>query len=351
MDLRIHLIRTQTWKKHFGVSPLASNPVRHVHRCHRDFDHDLNILMLNVAPGIFAPKGSSARSKIGAAFTQYFKDYVPGKTQSSALISARYACSTQHNMSLQNQGRLEVGTLIGILANTIPTIFYMLVHVYADKRLLQNIRDELENTSVSTLNPNYKSLMVLSMRKKCFLLHATFQEVLRFHARGAGARYVREDVILNNQYLLRKGMIVQMPTAVTHLDPTIWGADVKGFKPDRFLKKLNNKLVQKESHPSFEQSDAKSDLEIKQNLTGYRPFGGGTSLCPGRHFVTLETLALTACMVLRFDIEPANGEEWTIPQQKQESLATNVFPPTHDLKVRVTRRRGFEDVDWEYVMT
>lgn len=301
--------------------------------------------MINIAPSIFAPKGYKARTKIGAVFAKYFENFVPG--QSSAMALARYEFNNKYNVSLWNQGRLEVGTLLGILANTIPTVFYMLVRIYADSTLLQEIRDELESTAVMTLSKDSKKIMILSMREKCVLLHSTFQELLRYHARGAGARYVREDVMLNDQYLLKKGMIVQIPMAVMHFDPANWGTDVNEFKPNRFLKKHNDKSGDLKSGG---EKNIKPDMTFKQNPTGYRPFGGGTSLCPGRHFVTLETLALAACMVLRFDIEPANGQ-WTIPPQKQESLSTNVFPPAHDIKVRVKRRKGFEDTNWGFVMS
>lgn len=331
--------------------------------------------MLNVAPSILAPKGCSARTKIGAAFTQYFENYIPGRTQSSAMTLSRYTVSTRHGISLRNQGLLEVGTLIGILANTIPSLFYMLVRIYADQKLLQNIRDELESTAVENCSEKSKRvLMILSMREKCPLLHSTFQELLRFHAKGANARYVREDTMLDDQYLLKKGMIVHMPMAVMHFDPTIWGPDATEFKAERFLKKksddpsklnLNLKppnpngkahLQPKSSASGSGGGEEKKDP--KQTLTAYRPFGGGASLCPGRHFVTLEALALTAIMVLRYDIEPADNNvnsvndkrEWIIPPQKQESLATNVFPPAHDIRVTIKRRKGMEDVNWEFFM-
>lgn len=71
-------------------------------------------------------------------------------------------------------------------------------------------------------------------------------------------------------------------------------------------------------------------------------------MCPGRHFVTMEVLALTAYMVLRFDMTPTEGK-WAIPMQRQESLATNVFPPEKDIRVKVTRRLGYEHVIWDFV--
>lgn len=210
------------------------------------------------------------------------------------MIKARYSANIKYGVSFQDQGCLEVGTLLGILANTIPSTFYMLCCIYSDAALLKDIRDELEDSCVSrTPSDKSRTLNVLTMREKSHLLHATFQEVLRVHAMGAGARYVREDTMLNNTYLLKKGMIVQMPMAVMHSDPYIWGMDVEDFRPQRFLKR----------------SDGQRDTnkESKSKSVAYRPFGGGSSLCPGRHFVTLEVMALTALMVLRFDIEPMNG--------------------------------------------
>lgn len=294
-----------------------------------EFNRNLNILLVNLAPNILAPKGNRARLAVAVAFQQYFENFISGTTPCSAMTQARYTTNTRHGISSHDQGRLEVGTLIGILANTIPAIFYTLVHVYSDPILLQDIRAELETTFVSTPDPGEpmtRHLWILRMRENCHLLHSTFQEILRLHARGASARFVREDIMLDGQYLLKKGMVVQMPMGVMHSDPTIWGADVTEFQPRRFLKK-------------------------QQNPTAYRPFGGGASLCPGRHFVTLETLALTACMVLRYDMASVDGEPLRIPTQKQESMATNVFPPEHDIRVRFTEREDCKNVTWSFTMS
>ncbi|MCJ1283685.1 hypothetical protein MMC26_003016 [Xylographa opegraphella] len=296
-----------------------------------DFDRDLNLLIADFLPSIIVPKGNRARSELGIAFEKYFEDYIAGQTESSAMIQARQHAATKHGISSWNQGRLEVGTLLGVLANTVPSVFYLLVHIYSDQALLRDIRDELEVTCVSTVSPAERSLHIMTMREKCRLLHSTFQELLRVHALGAGARFVREDTMLDDQYLLKKGMVIQMPMAVMHSDPLIWGPDAVAFQPRRFLK-----------HTEATQGS-------KQKATAYRPFGGGASLCPGRHFVALEALALTAYMVLRFDMSPSNGQ-WSIPAQKQESLATNVFPPEKDILIKFSPRKGFEKVTWVFDM-
>lgn len=235
------------------------------------------------------------------------------------MTRARYTNATRHGITLLNQARLEVATLIGILANTIPTIFYLLVHIYHDPNLLSDIRNELATQGLlGTPEEIAQTPKLLSMPELCPLLHSTFQELLRVHALGTSARYILDDVMLDDRFLLQKGMIVQMPMAVMHSDPTAWGDDVNEFQPRRFLKQKNT---------------------YKKNLTAYRPFGGGASLCPGRHFVTLETMALVAVMVARFEMNPVEGG-WCVPGQKQESLTTNVFPPGEDVRVRVTSLGG-----------
>ena len=288
----------------------------------RQFDHALNRLIANVLPRVFAPKGHLARRELGTAFQQYFENYVPA--QSAAMIQGRYSANTRYGISPFNQGRLEVGTLIGVLANTVPAMFYTLVHIYSDPRLISDIRNELETSGfVGTPEAIGHKPNLLAMPETCPLLYSTWQEVLRVHALGAGARYILEDVMLDDVFLLRKDMVVQMPMAVMHSDAEAWGEDVKDFQPRRFLKQ-----------------NSRRKGGLKPNFTAYRPFGGGASMCPGRHFVTLEIMGLAACMLSRFDLIPIDGQ-WHIPSQKQESMATNVFPPEKDIRVKFAIR---EDV-------
>ncbi|KAL8813489.1 MAG: hypothetical protein Q9200_000223 [Gallowayella weberi] len=289
------------------------------------------MLIVDILPWLLAPVGNQARSDIAAAFADYFRHYDPERAQSSSMIEARHRSNTQYGLTPWNQGCLEVGTLLGILANTIPSSFYTLVRLYADPVLLEDVRAELEAVTIRVTSEQTRVIDIMAVRESCHLLNATWQEVLRVHALGVGSRYVRQDVLINNQYRLEKGRVVQMPMAVLHSNPAVWGPDVHEFRPRRFMK---------------ESDTAKSP---KVNLPGYRPFGGGASLCPGRHFVTLEVLALAACMVLRFDLTPAEGN-WQIPAQKQESMATNVFPPGADVKVKITKRQGYENVRWSFKM-
>ena len=282
--------------------------------------------MIDIIPSFLGAKGNRARSKLGLAFQHYFENYRPDQDESAALTKSRYSINSRYGLTSWNQGRLEVGMLLGILSNTIPAVFYMLVHVFSDPNLLRDLREEIETACV--LNASHgitRRLEIFAMQDKCPLLYATFQEMLRHHVLGSSIRYVLEDTLLQDTWLLKKGMIVQIPMSVTHFDASAWGTDVQEFRPRRFLRE--------NSKPA-----------------SYRPFGGGTSLCHGRHLVTKEAMALTAEFILRFDITPVDGE-WRVPAQMQESMVTVLFPPAEDIRVRISERRGHEEGAWNFSMT
>jgi len=234
-------------------------------------------------------------------------------------------------------GRLEVGALIGVLLNTVPSLFYMLVHIYSDEALLRELRNELEACVSTELNKaktqHTRHLNVHAVKEKCALFHSVFHEVLRVHSLSATSRLVLKDTTLNDTYLLKAGSVVQMPTSVIHSDLTTWGANAKSFNPGRFLKQ-----------------DPTGKEPKRSPAAAFRAWGGGSTLCPGRHFASTEIISLAAMLVLRFDMVPVKGQ-WVIPPPCQVSLATAVFPPKEDIPVRVARRPEVGEGPWEFVIS
>lgn len=299
-------------------------------RANRDFDDDLNLLLIDIAPAIIARKGHRGRNIIARAFKNFYENDPKGK--STAYAEARYAANLKYSMSTLDMGRLEVGSLIGILVNAVPTVVYMLYHIFSDKVLLEDIRAELESYILqeSAFDKTTLNLDFPKLKEKSFLLLSTFQEVLRLYSRGASSRLVMEDTTLNNQYLLKKGSILMMPTAVIHSDPSTWNCPTD-FQARRFLPK----------------TFAAPEPTKRSSAASYRPFGGGATLCPGRHFATSEILAVTAMVVYKYELTPI-AENWQPPVPHQTSLATNIFPPRTDLEVRVSLRPRLEDTQWTF---
>ena len=138
-------------------------------------------------------------------------------------------------------------------------------------------------TTVSTTGEVTRSIDISNAKIHCPLLASTYQEVLRKCSIGTSIREVNQDTILNNQWLLKKDALIQMPTSVIHRDPSVWGTDVDEFNPRRFMK----------NEPQ------KTENGKKPNPAAFRAFGGGTTLCPGRHFATTETFAVVTMLVMR----------------------------------------------------
>lgn len=129
---------------------------------------------------------------------------------------------------------------------------------------------------------------------------------------GVSVREVVEDTYLD-QWLLKKGAILQMPSRVVHQDVSLWGGSVGEFNPRRFL------AEEKGNRPSDH---------------CFRPFGGGKTLCPGPHFATNEVLAVVALFISRFEMKPVDGR-WELPTTVKTNAAV-MMEPDNDVEVEIT---------------
>lgn len=162
------------------------------------------------------------------------------------------------------------------------------------------------------------TLDVTALKTSCPLLNSTFREVLRHDAIGANARGVAQDTSLDDgTWILKKGALVFIPLVAQHADPERWGGDADDFVFDRFADPTRPKV----------------------HANAFRSFGGGTTLCPGRHFATTELLALAAMVLCRFEILPVGGR-WVVPGTEGAEMVTTVPEPDWDVEVEVVEREG-----------
>ncbi|KAG6357709.1 hypothetical protein INS49_013588 [Diaporthe citri] len=115
-----------------------------------------------------------------------------------------------------------------------------------------------------------------------------------------------------------------VPTAfwffAVHVDKDTWGLNADRFNHTRFVHK---------SHDFA----GKGSKRI-----GFRGFGGGYHLCPGRHFSSTEMLSLAAMLVLRFDITPVHGTWESLGKHKTSFTGTAAPVPVKDFPVIFDRR-------------
>lgn len=274
-------------------------------------------ILVGVLPSITARKPIAARNKVAQAFEAYYK--AGGVEKASVLAQNRYNASKNNGVPLADIARYEVGGSIAVLVNTAPAAFWTLFLLYSHPGLLADIRKEIDACTDGTTT---KAIDITTLKEACPLFLSSYQEVLRYRSMGTSVREVMEDTQLD-QWLLKKGALLQMPSRIIHQDSSLWG-DADQFQPRRFLPE------EKKNRPSD---------------TCFRAFGGGKTLCPGRHFATNEILAVVAVFIARLDMRPVNGE-WKHPTTLNTNVAAVVMEPDDDIRVEITTRPGFEGVKW-----
>ncbi|KAI9755372.1 MAG: Serine/threonine-protein phosphatase pp1 [Chaenotheca gracillima] len=299
-----------------------------------DFESSMGMLLVNVMPRLTARKGFAGRAKVMNAFRDYFAE--KGHEGGSQLIKNRYMTNSTNGLSLEDTAGFEVGGAIAILVNTTPAAFWMIFFAFSQPELLADLRREAAEVVVTNVDENgapRRSIDVEKIRSNCPLMVSMFQENLRVRATGASVRTVTEDTVINNQYLLKKGGLIQMPSQLPHSDPSLWGPSVTDFDPRRFLKGADAKPT--------------TTTDKKRHPQSFRAFGGGSSLCPGRQFATTEILAILTMFILRYEMEPVSGS-WTTPQHDKSNVTAAVMSPNDDVAVDVSPRKGYEGGSWTF---
>ena len=289
-------------------------------------------ILVGFLPFVLARKGIAGRAQVAEAFEHYYQ--IGGHEEGSVLARNRYETSLKNGVSLKDIARYEVGGATAILVNTAPAAFWMLLYVYSHPGMLEELREEVGSIMITTVDKagdSIRSLDITNLKTACPLLTSTLQEVLRHRSMGTSIRQVMQDTVLDDRWLLKKDCMVQMPSRVIHTDQSIWGNDVDIFNPGRFMKDKVHR----------------TDSGKRHNPAAFRAFGGGTTLCPGRHFATTEILALVTMFVMRYDMVPIAGS-WSMPTTDKTNVAAVVMEPDYDVDVEVFSRKGFENGHWAF---
>jgi hypothetical protein len=99
----------------------------------RDFADDTVMLLAGVVPSVLAAKGYAGREKVVASFERFFE--AKGKQHASRLVQARHHVLS-NRIGPQDIARFECVNGIAILANTVPTAFWTIYHVFSDPDIL-----------------------------------------------------------------------------------------------------------------------------------------------------------------------------------------------------------------------
>ncbi|KAF2279512.1 cytochrome P450 [Westerdykella ornata] len=280
-----------------------------------EFESRMMYLLLGLSA---LAKGSiRARETIVESFRRYYASN--GHRSGAGITRTRYEYNAKNQIPLEDIARFELGGMVALITNIVPTTFWVVYHIYSDPALLEACRNEVNGETCETNDPEGRKLRTIclsGLENSCPSLMAVVKEVLRLHTVGTSVRRVMEDHMLSGKYLLKKGSIVTIPGQVQHSDKAIWGQDAGQFNHERFLTPARH------IPPS-----------------AFRAFGGGVSLCPGRHFATSMILAFTAMLIMRFDFVPVRGT-WPRPTTERAGAWEVTPQPDEDIEVQI----GFRNI-------
>ena len=283
----------------------------------RLFEGKFHLLLLDFLPRMTTAGGYRARENVTSAFCDYYQGGIP--VGASNLIRERVTTGRKYGLTTETLARLDVGFAQAILLNTVPVSVWMLFYIFSSPSLLDEIRTEVSPLCTSgNIDPT-------NIRLACPVLNSTWHEVLRVFSYLPQGRTVLEDTMLDDRFLLTKGATVLIPSGIIHADTDTWGPDAAVFDPHRFM------------------PDRK-----KAPPAAFRGFGGGSLMCPGRHFAATEVMVFVATMVAGFEVVPKNGETWDIPEPDKFRPSLGVLKPIDGRDVRIERRKGCEAVTWSF---
>ncbi|KAG9041520.1 hypothetical protein FS837_012147 [Tulasnella sp. UAMH 9824] len=149
------------------------------------------------------------------------------------------------------------------------------------------------------------------------LFQSTYNEVLRFTSDSYSMRGVVPDegAILGG-YKFKKNDTLIMSTRSVHFDEALFGEDAKQFNPRRWLGSLSE-----EAKGSF------------------RPYGGGVSMCSGRHFASyhVKIFLTTLLHTFRFEVDKVKSPGPSPVTISSENRGFGLRRPQGELFVKVTR--------------
>ncbi|KAI0756862.1 cytochrome P450 [Daedaleopsis nitida] len=215
--------------------------------------------------------------------------------------------------------------LWALQANAIFTAYWLIAIVLQQPAGLTPLADELDEArrdwqAAHTSTPVGLAFFdeIASNSKSLPLLSSAIQEALRFSSSPFSIRRVVAPVTLAG-YQLQVGERVVCATRLVHLDDEIH-AHADQFDMRRYLKTPR----------------AMKDGKMVPNHT--MPFGGGVSMCEGRHFAMSELKLFLAILLTYATIEIDEGCT-TRPKFMAERVGTGIIHPRGDMDVILRKRK------------
>ncbi|KAL9122048.1 MAG: hypothetical protein Q9187_001395 [Circinaria calcarea] len=265
-------------------------------------------------PRFLATKMYAAKDRIIDALVVYFKLPKSDRQGESWLINA-----LEIEMRNLGIGDRDIAAIImplywavyRINANAYKGCFWTMAYILFDPPLLAAIRAEIDPVYAKG-GDNLESRL-----ESCPLLESVYLESLRLNSSSGTVRTVRHTTDIDDM-TLQRGTNIVIPYRELHYNESAFGQNPDRFDAGRFLRNKDLK-----HSPSF------------------KPFGGGTTYCPGRFLARREVLVFVADLIHRFDVVLAPTPGQRFPRKDTKKIALALMDPIlgDDVLVNVQARK------------
>ncbi|KAI1841601.1 hypothetical protein JX266_012254 [Neoarthrinium moseri] len=223
----------------------------------------------------------------------------------------------------------------GVVANSVPAATWALMELLKDPELYQEVRAEVQTAVVTDPETGKRSMNVPKLLTLP-LLQSVYVETMRLHVSYSIFRAVTQPVTIGG-YQIEEGAAVLATTCIAHVDDAAWNA--QGTHPaSQFWGARHIKFVEEVDEKGNKATLPKFAMAARPS--SFFPYGGGQSICPGRHVAKQHLLMMLALLLARFEIEMiewVNGDGSKSdrePEHVSAYVGVLAMPPDRDMKAR-----------------
>ncbi|KAG9123943.1 hypothetical protein FRC07_013426 [Ceratobasidium sp. 392] len=269
------------------------------------FDENVPLLAINF-PAFLMPDTISARQTLLNHLDAYFTAGIPD--DASGLLKEYVEQGQSQDWSTHDLAAFGLGFMWPLLANAPYAVYWLLVFHLHRPEGLKPLLDEIKHI----LNSGRDLGDVVRDSNATPYLDACINETIRLASDSYSMRWVAEESKLGG-YVFKPGDQVACNMRGVHMDEEVY-ARPEAFEPSRFM-----------------------GLRKEKVRGRFIPFGGGFSICEGRHLAVTQIKAFIIILLSEFDISLESGEKG-IPRFSPNNRGFGMIRPVGDVTVGLTRK-------------
>ncbi|KAI4185317.1 MAG: hypothetical protein L6R41_004204 [Letrouitia leprolyta] len=248
-------------------------------------------------------------------------------------------------------------------SNSVPAATWFLYEILQDVQLKSRISTILPSAALAPREDRYSSpIPIFDTPKLCSdpLLQSLYAETLRLRVAVLVVREPAKENYSFRGWHIKKDEVLSISTRNEAMNKEIWNTGGEGdphpldtMWADRFIvdpgdpssgplrvakgrRQKPSIVVTKENG---EPEPSKPYFSTDGLSTSWIPYGGGTSLCPGRHFAKQEILTTAAILLTAYELELVGQDCKGKPQVDMGCFGFGTMPPDRAIPFRIRRRR------------